>query len=127
MMNMNINNLSNTNDQSLNMSSQPSSINIEHVHYYVDFGGEEEHPVDIEGQEGEDNGNEIPAIADPPGNTPVLDQFLRLPMERVQGCQSTGTPNYLRLGRSSHLLTSYAYMDLMVEVEQKKRDMEAIK
>ena len=46
MMNMNINIFSNTNDQILNIPSQLAIINNEHVHYYVNDGGEEEHPVD---------------------------------------------------------------------------------
>ena len=50
MMNMNINIMSNTKNQSLNIPSQPIVINNEHVHFYVDDGGEDEHPMDTEGQ-----------------------------------------------------------------------------
>ena len=71
MMNITKNILSNTNDQILDIPSQPGVIiNNEHVSYYIDDGGEEEHPMDTKEQEGEDNANETPAPIDPLGNTP---------------------------------------------------------
>ena len=42
MMNLNQNIVTDTNDQSLNMPSQPSSLSNEVIHYYVDIGGVEE-------------------------------------------------------------------------------------
>ena len=39
MMNSNINIVTNTNDESLNIPSLPTTLNNKVVHYYVDFGG----------------------------------------------------------------------------------------
>ena len=65
------------------MPLQPTFINNEHAHYYMDYGGEEENPMDTEGKEREDNANETLAPVNPLDNTPVLGQLLKLPVERM--------------------------------------------
>ena len=60
------------NDQSLNMPSQPTFKNNEHVNCYLHYGGEKEHPLETEGQEGEDNVNETQTLNYPSTNTPIL-------------------------------------------------------
>ena len=57
------------------------------------------------------------------GTTPVLRQFLKFPMERVTEKTMTGSSEFLCLSRSSQLPTSSEYITLLVEAEQKKKEL----
>jgi len=47
----------------------------------------------------------------------ILGKFIKLPVERVKASSTYSTTNYLRLERSSKLLTSEEYMNLMFMFE----------
>ena len=58
-MNITGNNVSTTNeDESMDMHSQPSGLNIELVHYFVDNGSLEEEPIQHEVPEEDNNGGQ---------------------------------------------------------------------
>ena len=130
MMNLNQNIVTDTNDQSLNMPSHPTSLTHEAIHYFVDAEGVEDQNVgNIEEVEG-DGADETQVEVDhhiQQGNTLILKKFLWLPMERVTEKAMTGSQEVLCLSRSSQLLTSNEYMTLLAEADQKKKEIQELK
>ena len=57
----------------------------------------------------------------------MLGQFLRLPLEKVSRNAREGTSYFLRLIRSSQLLTSDDYITLLVDYELNKNDIHEMK
>jgi len=57
----------------------------------------------------------------------TLGWFLKLPLERESMKKKQGAPGSLRLGRSSQLLTSEDYINLLVESVKKKFEMQELK
>ena len=92
MMKMNKHIITNTNKESMNMPSQPTLLNIEVVHYFVDFGGLEEGDVGTKEPDATYNVDETKLLDDtrtpPSGST--LKSFLRFPVERVLEKENIG-------------------------------------
>ena len=130
MMNLNQNIVTDTNDQSLNMPSHPTSLTNEAIYYFVESRRVEDKNVgNIKEVEG-DSANETQVEVDhhiQQGTTPVLKKFLRLPMERVTKKATIGSQEVLSLSQSSQLLTSNEYMTLLAEAGQKKKEIQELK
>lgn len=112
MMNMNINIVTGTNDESLNMPLLPTTLNNKFVHYYVDVEGVEKQVID--------NADGALPPHDPtsePSTTLELGRFLKLQVEIVATQVSTRIVDHLQLSKSSKLLTSDDYITLLVEAE----------
>jgi hypothetical protein len=104
MMNLKINTVTDTNDQSLNMPSQPTSLSNEVIHYFVDNGGVENQNVGNEAEEAEiDSAYETKVEVDHHNQqctTPILRKLLKLSMERVTKKTITGSSKFLCLSRN---------------------------
>ena len=111
MINMNAHSVSTTNEESMNMPSQPAELNSEIVHFFVDNRSME---VDEGHNEASNEDNdmvqsvptdterEVPSNDMQVGGVEkTLGRFLKLPVERVSMRKKQGAPGSLRLGRSS--------------------------
>ena len=137
-MNITRNNVSTKNEENMDMPSQPSELNTELVHYFVDIGSLEEEPIQHEVPEEDKNGGQSAVLEDEiqvsgleeheeTKKKILLGAFLKLPIERVKASSRNSTSDYLRLGRSSQLLTLEDYMNLMFESERKKNEVQEAK
>ena len=98
-MNMNKHIVTNTNEESMNMPSQPALLDNEVVCYYVDAKGLAEGDVGSEEPLEVDNADVTQLLVDthnPHSGTP-LKSFLRLSVERVVEKAIRGLVNVLRL------------------------------
>jgi len=120
----------------MDMPSQPSKLNIELVHYFVENGSLEEEPIHHEVPEEDNNGGQsvIPEVerqvSDPRehgANRRLLGAFLKLPVERVKASSRHSTTDCLCLGRSLQFLTFEDYMNLLFESERKKNEIQETK
>ena len=132
------NNVATTNEESVDMPSQPSGLNTKLVHYFVDNGSLEEELIQHEVPEEDNNGGQSVVPEDEiqvPGpeehgateNQRLLGAFLKLPAARVKASSRNSTSDYLRLGRSSQFLTSEDYMNLMFGSKHKKNEIQEAK
>jgi len=115
MMNNNKHNVSSTNDESMAMPSQPVELSTKLFHYFVDNGSLEEESIHNEVPNEDNNGVQLgsPEVERQVSshhkhltmNQTILVRFLKPPVERVKALSTHSATNYLRLERSSQLLT----------------------
>ena len=110
-MNINAHNVSTTNEESMDMPSQPLELNTELVHYFVDNGSLQEEPIQHEVPEEANNGGQsiVPEVENQVSgigkhgttNHRILGAFLKLQVERVKSSSRHSRSDCLRFGRSS--------------------------
>ena len=93
MMNMNKHIVTTTNEEIMDMPSQPTLLVSEVFHYFVDVGGLEEGDVGIENLDATDNADVTQFSVDThtQRSGTMLKSFLRFPMERVLGKEMRGS------------------------------------
>lgn len=103
MINMNEHSVSATNEQSMNMPSQPAELNSEFVHFFME---EDEAHNEASNENNDivqsvvlDTEREVPRNDTQVGGVEKIPgQFLKLPVERVSMKKKQGTPSSLHLG-----------------------------
>ena len=93
MMNMNKHIVTTTNEEIMDMPSQPTLLVNEVFHYFVDVGGLEEGDVGIENLDATYNADvtQFPVDTHTQRNGTMLKSFLRFPMERLLGKEMRGS------------------------------------
>ncbi|KAH9292362.1 hypothetical protein KI387_042453, partial [Taxus chinensis] len=120
-------NLNNIEEDTLCTPSQPSVLHeSDVVHYFVNTL-DEEHIDAAELEEADIRAENGDKTFEENRGQSSISKFLKLPMERVKDSSRSNCNDGIRLSRESQLITTDQYMELLMEKEKRKKEIEELK
>ncbi|KAH9324657.1 hypothetical protein KI387_004835, partial [Taxus chinensis] len=126
-LNLGVNLNINTEEETLSIPSQPLLLHeSDVVHYFVNTIDDEQIGVE-ELEESEIRAENCNQTFEENRGQSSISKFLKLPMERVKDSSRSNCNDGIRLSRESQLITTDQYMELLMEKEKRKKEIEDLK